>query len=555
MTRTTLDAAAATWEAIDSLTPWAQNPRNNDDAVEQVAESIRRFGFASPIIARAADRSVIAGHTRLKAAQQLGLDLVPVRFVDLDEDEARALALADNKLNEIATWDEAGLAEVMRELEQTGLDLAGLGWQSDELDALLSEMESTPEAPATAPTDALPEAPPALTSPGEVISLGRHTLTCGDCVEMMRALPEGSVDAIVTDPPYGIGFMGKGWDAAVPGDTFAAEALRVLKPGGHIIAFAATRTIHRLTVALEDAGFEIRDQIGWLQYQGFPKSLDVSKAIDGAAGVERRRGPEKVAPDGKPASQRLARGPRGEGAQAGDKYGVYQNDPEATCYTTLPATPEARRWSGWGTALKPAIEPAILARKPLVGTVAENVLAHGTGALNIDACRYGEGDAAWPGPSAGDGGWGGAVGEANSAAQGPSGIGAARPVVGRWPANVYACPKPAQSERNAGTDSLPQHRKAQLQGAASSNVNDPVSARLESAPMGNHHPTVKPIELMRWLARLVTPPGGTLLEPFCGSGTTLLAAEAEGFTCIASEMTPEYCDIIRARYNAHRGES
>jgi len=532
MTRTTLDAAAATWEAIDSLTPWAQNPRNNDDAVEQVAESIRRFGFASPIIARAADRSVIAGHTRLKAAQQLGLDLVPVRFVDLDEDEARALALADNKLNEIATWDEAGLAEVMRELEQTGLDLAGLGWQSDELDALLSEMESTPEAPATAPTDALPEAPPALTSPGEVISLGRHTLTCGDCVEMMRALPDGSVDAIVTDPPYGIGFMGKGWDAAVPGDTFAAEALRVLKPGGHIIAFAATRTIHRLTVALEDAGFEIRDQIGWLQYQGFPKSLDVSKALDKAAGAEREG---RVIEDaGSPGS---LSGPR-----------INDIDPGA------PATPEARRWSGWGTALKPAIEPAVLARKPLSGSVAENVVAHGTGALNIDACRYGEGDAAWPGPSAGDGGWGGAVGEANSAAQGPSGTGAARPVVGRWPANIYACPKPAQRERNAGTDGLPQRRKAQLQGAASSTPNDPVSARFLSAPMGNHHPTVKPIELMRWLARLVTPPGGTLLEPFCGSGTTLLAAEGEGFSCIASEMSPEYCDIIRARYNAHRGE-
>lgn len=144
MTRTTLDAAAATWEAIDSLTPWAQNPRNNDDAVEQVAESIRRFGFAAPIVARAADRSVIAGHTRLKAARQLGLDLVPVRFVDLDEDEARALALADNKLNEIAAWDEAGLSEVLRELEQTGLDLAGLGWQSDELDALLSQIDPEP---------------------------------------------------------------------------------------------------------------------------------------------------------------------------------------------------------------------------------------------------------------------------------------------------------------------------------------------------------------------------------------------------------------------------
>ena len=536
MTRTTLDAAAATWEAIDSLTPWAQNPRNNDDAVEQVAESIRRFGFASPIIARAADRSVIAGHTRLKAAQQLGLDLVPVRFVELDEDEARALALADNKLNEIATWDEAGLAEVMRELEQTGLDLAGLGWQSDELDALLSEMESTPEAPATAPTDALPEAPPALTSPGEVISLGRHTLTCGDCVEMMRALPDGSVDAIVTDPPYGIGFMGKGWDAAVPGDTFAAEALRVLKPGGHIIAFAATRTIHRLTVALEDASFEIRDQIGWLQYQGFPKSLDVSKAIDGAAGVER----DVV-------------GTKKAGMGSGKTFGMLQSEgnngtaPSAVPITA-PATPEARRWSGWGTALKPAIEPAILARKPLVGTVAENVLAHGTGGLNIDGCRYAYGDSAWPGPGSDPGTMEAsfAPNERYGKLDYNAGEEDHSSPAGRWPANVYACPKPARRERNSGTEGLPQ-RQVDPGGS------DTRSLQAQTA-RGNHHPTVKPIELMRWLARLVTPPGGTLLEPFCGSGTTLLAAEAEGFSCIASEMSPEYCDIIRARYNAHRGE-
>lgn len=192
MTRTTLDAAAATWEAIDSLSPWAQNPRNNDDAVEQVAESIRRFGFASPIIARAADRSVIAGHTRLKAAQQLGLDLVPVRFVDLDEDEARALALADNKLNEIATWDEAGLAEVMRELEQTGLDLAGLGWQSDELDALLSEIDPEPAAPEPAELD------DADSEPGAWYQLGPHRLYCGSCTDV----DWGSPGCLVYDPPW-----------------------------------------------------------------------------------------------------------------------------------------------------------------------------------------------------------------------------------------------------------------------------------------------------------------------------------------------------------------
>ena len=194
----------------------------------------------------------------------------------------------------------------------------------------------------------------------------------GDCLEVMRGMPDNSVDAVVTDPPYGLSFMGKKWDYDVPSVEVWAECLRVLKPGGHLLAFAGTRTQHRMAVRIEDAGFEIRDMIAWVYGSGFPKSLDVSKAIDKAAGAER----EVV-------------GPGRWNHVKGD------NDAQADCLIrpggkhmeTAPATDDARKWQGWGTALKPALEPITVARKPLIGTVAANVLEHGTGALNIDGCR------------------------------------------------------------------------------------------------------------------------------------------------------------------------
>ena len=202
----------------------------------------------------------------------------------------------------------------------------------------------------------------------------------GDCIEAMRAMPENSIDAIVTDPPYGLGFMGKAWDALPPGKPWADECLRVLKPGGHLVAFGGTRTVHRLTCAIEDAGFEIRDMGVWCYWQGFPKSLDVSKAIDAAAGAER---------------EVVGQGVSGRTSIMGGLQGV-SGEPGHTI--TAPATPAARTWQGYGTALKPAHEPWVLARKPLSGTVAANVLEWGTGALNIDGCRYAYGDPAWPGP-------------------------------------------------------------------------------------------------------------------------------------------------------------
>src|SRR5699024_10569877 len=199
------------------------------------------------------------------------------------------------------------------------------------------------------------------------------TIHHGDCIQVMNATPPESVVAIVTDPPYGLGFMGRKWDSLPPSLEWAEACYRVLKPGGHIAAFGGTRTWHRLAVAIEDAGFEMRDSLAWLYGSGFPKSHDVGKAIDKLAGAER-----EVVGAGKYA----ARGRRTDNA-------VYGQATESSGEViTAPATPEAQQWDGWGTALKPAFEPIVLARKPLAEkTVARNVLAHGTGAINVDACR------------------------------------------------------------------------------------------------------------------------------------------------------------------------
>ena len=529
---------AAEWVPIEALTPWRDNPRQNDQAVDAVADSIKRFGFASPIIARM-DGEVIAGHTRLKAAQALGLDRVPVRYMDLDPADAKLLALADNRVGEIADWDDDRLSDILNELQADGVDLDGIGWSAEELAeimALGAEPDELPMEADLGDLDALPEDVPAITQPGDVIELGRHTLTCGDCIEVMRGLPDNSVDAVVTDPPYGIGFMGKGWDCAVPGEDFAVEALRVLKPGGHLIAFAATRTVHRLTVAIEDAGFEIRDQIAWLQWQGFPKSLDVSKALDQHHGAE--RAVVGVSPQ---SANRLA-------------GGSFVGEREGERMITAPATEDAKKWEGWGTALKPSQEPAILARKPLEGTVAANVLKWGVGGINVDGCRIGYGDPAWPGPGEYDPDkvqrqqtkaaihYGGArVGDTQQTFN----------PAGRWPANIYQCPKASRSEREAGCEDLPGRSGAAAveRKEGSAGLDNPrAGAGRTAGEVRNCHPTVKPIAVMRWLVRLVTPPGAVVLEPFCGSGTTLIAAELEGVTCWGIEREPGYCDIIRARH-------
>lgn len=431
----------------------------------------------------------------------------------------------------------------------------------------------------------------------------------GNCIDLMRTLPPESVDSIVTDPPYGIRFMGKAWDgtdidrthglsspdgrsrqrtgaAAAAGKydlapaamrafqefsrAWAAEAFRVLKPGGHLLSFASTRTYHRMTSGIEDAGFEIRDQCIWGFGSGFPKSLNVSKAIDKAAGVDCTSCDE------------LKR-------------------------ARPPATEEAKQWEGWGSALKPAWEPICLARKPLGKrlTLAANVLAFGTGALNIDGCRIatedklGGGDQSpdtkvrtdgWDRPWMQDEGAKAAhaarvnenVAKAEALGRWPANVlhdgspevialfpreaGAASPVTGLEPsmavdvdgglvygardrtpgafhndtgsaARFFWCPKTSGADRHDGLHHPGQQFKTGSTLRSAENLER----------KGNHHPTVKPTQLMRYLCRLVTPPGGTVLDPFMGSGSTLKAAELEGFSAIGIELDPEYVAIARRR--------
>lgn len=321
----------------------------------------------------------------------------------------------------------------------------------------------------------------------------------GDCIDEMRKMDEASIDAIVTDPPYGLGFMGKKWDELPPGEDWARECLRVLKPGGHLLAFGGTRTWHRLAVAVEDAGFEIRDSIAWMYGSGFPKSHNI-----------------------------------------GD---------------------------GRGTALKPAFEPVVVARKPLVGTVAANVLKFGTGALNIDACRI-ESGADCHDLRVTQGGDHFSVG---SAAKTRGTV--FTPHAGRWPANVvlddHTAPildqqsgnrpgmstqrhlspaKPGMFGVGDGADTKSVHEGYNDSGGASRFFYCAKAPKCERPNAdGVQHPTVKPLALMRWLVRLVTPPGGTVLDPFAGSGTTIEAALLEGFDVIGIEREAQYLPLIQQR--------
>ena len=311
----------------------------------------------------------------------------------------------------------------------------------------------------------------------------------GNCLETLKTLDTASVDSIVTDPPYELGFMGKSWDNSgiAYNQDLWAECLRVLKPGGHLLAFSGSRTYHRMVVAIEDSGFEIRDQIMWLYGSGFPKSHNLKD-----------------------------------------------------------------EWEGWGTALKPAHEPIVVARKPLIGTVANNVLTYGTGAINIDGSRVtiAEGDT----PSAGKRT---ATFGTQETVSGGDGSGGWEASYGRWPANVihdgleeewsrfFYCAKASKSERNAGLEGLPERRESDRERDDGVGGDNPRNRTNEAKQ--NFHPTVKPLALMRYLIKLVTSPNGTVLDPFLGSGSTAVAAILEGFEWIGCEMTEDYFSIIEAR--------
>lgn len=484
----------------------------------------------------------------------------------------------------------------------------------------------------------------------------------GRCEEVMRQMPAASVDAIVCDPPYGLEFMNEDWDAPwkheitehsakeglvaprfgstrnpvcrtcrkmkrgsdrcrcetpefdeSPADdarafqawceVWAAEAMRVLKPGGFLLAFGGTRTYHRLTCAVEDAGFEVKDSLLWLYGKGFPKSLNVARAIDKKLGVD-------VTDDSR---WRQEEHPNRGGGRAGNRgmtiinqteHATDQN-PEGLRHVYEPVTDEARAWDGWGTALKPAFEPIVCARKPIPGTVAENFLTHGVGGFNIDGCRIGE-DAGWSYPN---GRGGTAWGRRDSLAgnlQEPM-----RAQKGRWPANVilqhgpdcvegecapgcvvleldemsgelprghwpgsrptnsfgfghagqsdleertaerggasrfFYSAKVSRAERDAGLDES--FEKGDLNWSSGDENPGAFQSEGTERSVRNHHPTVKPIAVMRWLVRLVTPPGGVVLDPFTGSGSTLCAAALEGVRAIGIEQSGDYARIAVAR--------
>ena len=366
-------------------------------------------------------------------------------------------------------------------------------------------------------------------------------LYSGNALDMLKSLPDDSCSGSVCDPPYGLNFMGSKWDVTLPDPAIWCELHRVLQPGAWIVVFSSTRTLHRLGCQLEDAGFEPRDLIGWIQYMGFPKSLDCSKALDKAAGAER---------------EIVGKSARHGGGKAG---GAAWNISPEIPMITAPATELAQLWQGYGTALKPALEPAFLMRKRPAGTMAQNIAEHQCGGLNIDGCRHKPGDPAWVGP-AGDHShaWDGLVTTNISAGDYVNGqthqvdLQKYKPA-GRWPSNTYQCPKVSRSEREQYTEGFTavQGNEAVNRKPGTAGLQSPrAGASRSAAAVRNRHPTVKPRKLMRWLLKLVAPPqqvAGPIIDPFLGSGTTLLAGLDEGIEVWGSELQPEYQDLIKHR--------
>ena len=377
-----------------------------------------------------------------------------------------------------------------------------------------------------------------------------YTILQGDNRETLKTIPDNSIDAIVTDPPYGIDFLGKDWDANTGALETYQECLRVLKPGGHILAFSAARTYHHLAITLEQAGFEIRDQIMWIYSSGFPKSQDIGKSIQRSLGVKEKK---KLTSNG-PANG-MSRMTFNQSNPA--KY-EETKDTETVVCTDL----EAQAWEGWGTALKPAHEPIALARKPIKLSIAKNAQKYGTGALNIDATRIAyDGPTDKPVPHGGKArlaadneGWhknntGWKVIEDPQINE-----------IGRFPSNVlgdipdyqkyFYCPKVSRKERHIGydLDVIPTNPDGMMSRDENGQLVNNYTAKKAAA--GNNHPTVKPVELMKYLIKLITPPGGTVLDPFNGSGSTGMAAVELGHNYIGCELDPAYVDIANRRIAA-----
>jgi len=400
----------------------------------------------------------------------------------------------------------------------------------------------------------------------------------GEALEALREMPDASVDAVVTDPPYGLKFMARAWDHSCPPSAIWRECLRVLKPGAYLLAFSGSRTVDLVMGKIREAGFEIRDCLMWLYGSGFPKSHDVSKALDKMAGIER----EVI---GKSPNWRPAK------TKGGGGFDSFVGKGSTEINLTNPVSPIAQQWHGWGTALKPAVEPITMARKRLdKKTVAANMLEYGTGGINVDGCRIETNEKVQLAAGAGFFG----VGREDNYQKG---TGRKYGNKGRWPANVlldekaaamldeqsgeritgagqkhcsgrpasrckgadkpfvslgypdtggasrfFYCAKASRSEREAGLEGKSTSWRCSCGALLKGHDSSKCLPRL-----GNTHNTVKPISLMRWLCRLVTPPGGLIVDPFAGSGTTVIAAGLEGFRCIGIEKEGEYVRIARAR--------
>jgi DNA modification methylase len=377
-------------------------------------------------------------------------------------------------------------------------------------------------------------------------------LICADCVEAMKGMADNSVDAIVTDPPYGLSFMGKKWDYDVPSVEVWQEALRVLKPGGYLLAFAGTRTQHRMACRIEDAGFEIRDMICWAYGSGFPKSLNIGKAVDELRGVER----EFVQTNPNKRDEAVEQASQGK-SQSGRT-------------THADITRGTSEWEGWGTNLKPAVETVTVARKPLSeNTVAANCMKWGTGGINIDGCRIPHNEACKP-IKAQIGG---------NKVYGQSGRYEDTTELkanGRFPANLIHdgseevlarfpnCKGAVSNGKKAGTgydggfNCMPQQRSYSDSGSAARFfycAKASASERNEGVDGGNKHPTVKPVALMEYLVKLVSREGAVVLDPFCGSGTTGVACVNLGRNFIGIERDPAYFELMKTRIETRQTQT
>lgn len=593
--------------SIGSVVEDPKNARvHGDRNLETIKASIRSKGQDQPIVVRKSDRMISKGHGRLAAMKSLGYSHIAAVVIDESRISAIERGIVDNRASDLAENDDLALAALFKELGEEEGEI--IGWSEDEVAGMLTELEarlsSEPDSAdqPTEPTglapgaDVIPPPPRKVTTKrGQTIKLGPHTLFCGDCMDLLATLPDNSVDSMATDPPYGLspdgrartwddvaklreegkggarkGVLDKAWDAAVPGVTWARECLRVLKPGGFLLAASHPRTYHRLAGAVEDGGFEIRDLIPWIYWDGFAKNLNVAAAIDKqkhnrvdvlkvtawvkakrrAAGLKNKDIDDAFGMNGmaghwtssksQPSVPTLAQFPHllrvlgvedpgekistllfdlnAEKGRPGPNWwkrevtGQYAETSAGQMWSANAgergeakivsarrdnaSTEEAKAWEGWGTALSPTHEPFCFARKPLEGTVAQNIAKWGVGAINIDACRIPADDDAWPGPS--------------HRLEHPG---------GRHPPNIYRATKPSTGEKREGLEATQ-----------------------------DTHPTIKPAKMIRWMLELITPAGGTVLEPFAGSGTAFVAARGLDLTIIAAELDPAYCDLSRARY-------